>query len=223
MNTKEQREHHKLYCRMWRVKNRDRHLAIQRRIQEKRKASGYAECKKWRASEKGQESMLRYRTENKEKISERQREYRKLNPLKCLYSGIKKRCENPKNHAWKYYGGKGVKCLISLEELKFLWDRDNAASMKIPSIDRVDSDGNYEISNCRFIEKTENSGRAHRGELSRNSKLKKEDVFEIFDLRKKGVFVSNIAQKYGISQSHCGGILRGKYWKHLRSETNGLL
>ena len=44
-------------------------------------------------------------------------------------------------------------------EIEFIWHRDGAAGMKKPSIDRIDPDGNYELSNCRYIEMLENNRR----------------------------------------------------------------
>lgn len=72
------------------------------------------------------------------------------------WRNIKDRCNNPKNHAYKYYGGRGIKCLITLEEVEFLWQRDNANLMNKPSIDRINNDGDYTFENCRFIELKEN-------------------------------------------------------------------
>lgn len=72
-----------------------------------------------------------------------------------LYS-IKYRCENPKCSGFKRYGGRGIKCLLTVDDLRFMWNRDNAKSMVKPSIDRIDNDGHYELSNCRFIEAQEN-------------------------------------------------------------------
>ena len=80
-------------------------------------------------------------------------------PWRKTLNDIKQRCENPKNPAYKYYGGRGIQNLITEEELKFLWFRDKAFELKRPSIDRINSDGNYEISNCRYIELSENSKR----------------------------------------------------------------
>lgn len=68
----------------------------------------------------------------------------------------KQRCGNPKSTGYRYYGGRGIKCLLTLNEIKFIWERDKAHLMEHPSIDRIDSNGNYEFSNCRFIEMAKN-------------------------------------------------------------------
>ena len=46
---------------------------------------------------------------------------------------------------------------MTKDDFKFIWFRDKAHGMKQPSIDRIDNDGNYELSNCRFIEHRENA------------------------------------------------------------------
>lgn len=60
------------------------------------------------------------------------------------------------------YGGRGIECRITEEELKELWFQDKAYEMDQPSIDRIDNDGHYEYSNCRFIELEENICRQKR-------------------------------------------------------------
>ena len=76
--------------------------------------------------------------------------------MEQCFHDIKQRCNNPNNVFYKNYGGRGIKCLITKEELKQLWHRDKAYLKSKPSIDRKDNDGNYEYSNCRFIELSEN-------------------------------------------------------------------
>lgn len=71
--------------------------------------------------------------------------------LKSILATIRHRCDSPKFIGYKYYGGKGVRNFLTLDDLIFLWHRDGADKMKRPSIDRIDSTGHYELSNCRFI------------------------------------------------------------------------
>jgi len=87
---------------------------------------------------------------------EKQKIDKKKFPWKYVLKGIKTRCNNSKCKRYKDYGGRGIKCLITQEEVKKLWFRDKAYLLKRPSIDREDNDGHYKYSNCRFIELKEN-------------------------------------------------------------------
>ena len=79
--------------------------------------------------------------------------------VKIAWQSMNHRCNNPKNKKYKYYGGKGIQVLLTVSELQEIWTRDKAYLLKQPSIDRIDSNGNYTKENCRFIEHQENAQR----------------------------------------------------------------
>ena len=104
------------------------------------------------------ESFIRakkHRTEHHEQFLATQRrlakKYHILYPLRHTFHNIKYRCNTPSCKNYKSYGGRGIKCLLSLEDLNFLWKRDRADLMKRPHLHRINSDGNYELSNCVFL------------------------------------------------------------------------
>ena len=82
--------------------------------------------------------------------------YNKKYPWKVTFNSIQTRCNNPNCDRYKWYGGKGIKCLITVDEIKILWFRDKAFEMKKPSIDRKNNDENYTFKNCQFIELVQN-------------------------------------------------------------------
>ncbi len=82
-------------------------------------------------------------------------EYRKTHPWVRAYAGIYSRCKLKSSDSYKRY--RHIKNLLCVEDLRFLWLRDQAYFMKHPSIDRINPTGNYERSNCRYIELSENS------------------------------------------------------------------
>lgn len=96
-------------------------------------------------------------TRNKERDRKTAKIYCDNNPWYKIYSSIKNRCGNPKCERYKNYGGRGIKCLITMEEIKELWFRDKTYLMEKPSIDRIENDGNYTFDNCQFLEYKINS------------------------------------------------------------------
>lgn len=76
--------------------------------------------------------------------------------LQRLWGNMLSRCGNPLDKKYKFYGGKGIKVEMNKVDLVRLWKRDGANKMKVPSIDRIDSNKNYTFDNCRFIEMKKN-------------------------------------------------------------------
>lgn len=98
-----------------------------------------------------------YRDKNKEIINNKKKEAYYKDPCTYILSNIKRRCNNPKCKDYRWYGKKGIKCLITIKEIRYLYKRDKANKMKKPSIDRINNDGHYELSNCQFIEHHKNN------------------------------------------------------------------
>ena len=90
------------------------------------------------------------------KRSDRQREYERRNPWVLHLEHARRRCNSPKQRYFKYYGGSGIRCLLTVDDVRALWYRDNAGAQTKPSLDRKDSTKDYTFDNCEFVELSEN-------------------------------------------------------------------
>jgi len=78
------------------------------------------------------------------------------NRINRIYSSMKGRCYNVKSESYKYYGGRGIKVCdewLNDRNVFVIWANENGY-LKHLSIDRIDNDGIYEPSNCRWTTQT---------------------------------------------------------------------
>ena len=107
---------------------------------------------KYYQSEKGKATRRKYKLKYRQTLNGR---------LRCIYTGIKQRCNNPQCKDYKNYGGRGIQnkfksadefvdCVIN--DLGY----DTYDKIKGLEIDRTDNNGHYEPGNIQFTTRSEN-------------------------------------------------------------------
>ena len=84
---------------------------------------------------------------------------------KSTWHGMKTRCTNANTLDWPHYGGRGLSFDPRWQDFEnFLADMGEAPAGK--SLDRIDNNGNYSKSNCRWVSPTENNRNSSRVKLT---------------------------------------------------------
>jgi len=126
-----------------------------------------------------------------------------------VWQNMKKRCYSESDNRFDRYGGRGIKVCDSWENsfLNFITDM-GPKPFEGAEIDRIDNDGNYEPSNCRWVSRTQNI---------RNCSMTKIDYQIALDIREEfstGKYTQKeIGERYGIKQANVHRIIANEIWK----------
>ncbi|MFW1982629.1 hypothetical protein ACG94M_04770 [Acinetobacter guillouiae] len=125
-----------------------------------------------------------------------------------------RRCYDPKVRSYKDYGGRGITiCEEWMDSKGFLTWVDSYGDIENGyELDRINNDGNYEPSNCRFIARSENC------QNRRSTKLNWKKVREIRDKFRAKLSISAIATEYCVSASTISSIINYRIWKEEKEE-----
>lgn len=125
-----------------------------------------------------------------------------------VWSGMLSRCRNPNVPSFKYYGGRGIRVCDRWRSFEcFLADMGECPPNM--SIDRIDNDGNYEPSNCRWA----TSAEQHENRRTpRTVKLTPDLVQEVRGRLDYGEPAMSIARRMRISETTVSNIKTGKRW-----------
>ena len=116
-------------------------------------------------------------------------------PIRTTHNCMLKRCYNKNNNRYHIYGGRGIEVCKEWHDLKTFseWAFNNGFKPGL-QIDRIDNNGNYEPSNCRFVSRSENI-------RNRPYTITKEQAKEVKDLYDNGMMVKDIANKLNYSKA----------------------
>lgn len=150
--------------------------------------------------------------------------------LHSIWKSMRTRCNNPNAKYYKNYGGRGISICSEWEDFMnfYLWAINNGYSEEL-TLDRINVNGNYEPSNCRWLSRKEQCrNKRYNVKVLYNGKLYTPpeiaeitgiSVYTIYDAHKNGGindftnYVPRVAKVKNISDR--GGRfeiwIRGKY------------
>lgn len=146
-------------------------------------------------------------SDNQTTCGRHHRKYKDAKVGQALYSAwnsMCRRCNNPKDHKYYRYGKRGISvCEEWIKDYNnfYNWSINNGYELGL-SIDRINNDGNYEPSNCRWTTRKEQQRNMCRNKLItyRNETRCLSEWCEILNL-KYNTISSRLGRKWSINRA----------------------
>lgn len=131
-----------------------------------------------------------------------------------IWNNMIYRCKSPTYREFHLYGGRGIKvCDRWLKFENFL--ADMGVRPEGHSIDRVDTNGDYEPQNCRWATDFD------QARNQRTNKLSMEKAREMRALRKSGWTCAELAKRFDVTKESVYGVLKSKQWDESAPSVEG--
>jgi hypothetical protein len=129
-----------------------------------------------------------------------------FSPTYQTWASMIDRCHNPNSTRWEWYGGRGIRVCERWQRSFEDFLSDVGVRPHDTSIDRIDTNGNYEPGNVRWV--------THREQCRnrRSSKLTADDAHSIREQHAKGTGYGTIAKRFGIGRAMVRDIVKGRKW-----------
>lgn len=130
-------------------------------------------------------------------------------PLFDVWRSMKQRCNNPKATGYIYYGYRGISVCKEWRNFESFYDwAQNNGYKKGLQIDRIDTNGNYAPSNCRFVSSKINNRNRRNVEVTENIATEIRNAKLLIPTIK----VKELALAFNINYRTTLNILNNKTW-----------
>ena len=135
-----------------------------------------------------------------------------MSPEYNSWLSMKARCSNPKSVGYEHYGGRGITVCERWRYsfTTFLGDMGPRPSLA-HTLDRIDHNGNYEPSNCRWADRVTQS----RNSRHRQSGMPLEDIQAARAAHLNGESAESIASRLGVHVTTIHRLIAGKTWRNV--------
>lgn len=108
--------------------------------------------------------------------------------LHKIWKAMRKRCNNKNTSDYKYYGGKGVSVCNEWNDFMTFkeWSNNNGYKDGL-TIDRIDPNGDYSPSNCRWI--------SHKAQCNNRTTTR------LYNYNNETLSIAQLSEKYGVNYS----------------------
>lgn len=139
----------------------------------------------------------------------------KWTPEYRAWASAKSRCYNPKYRWFFRYGGRGITMCDRWSNSFENFFLDMGKRPHGRSLDRINNDGNYEPSNCRWATWRQQRMNSTLPNPVPKKKLNPEQVKEIKRLLDTNESQSSIAQRFGVTQANISAIKMKLTWREI--------